>query len=240
MTLQNEPQSFLEIARVCLKTDKLPKRIHDVLNTFFTKSDNSNHYRPKIINEKAVGQTQNKHPVLKGKKNAIHNILCIWYLLGDTKTTKQLMQEYAQKNVSEKTLNNLIRLTQKQYLEFFCLGVVRENVQKIIACLKSTDFDIFTQKLPSPFSTNKTDQFDISPLLTIYSKDIPWQFYMEQYQQAEEHFNKKRYNEARMILRKLESEAMIRLPIIEALNKNIDAIENEAEEAWNYFQKVLD
>ena len=40
-------------------------------------------------------------------------------------------------------------------------------------------------------------------------------------------------------LRKLEEDAVIRLPVVEALNKKIKAIEAEAEEAWDYFQKML-
>ena len=245
MSLEIEPLSFLEIARRELSNDvkdkePLPEAIRNCLNTIFTKKANANLYRPKVINEKVIGQKQNKHPIKLGKKNFVYNVLVIWYLLNsDTGKAKSLLQEYGKLGKCVDTLNELIELTKQQYLEFFCLGVVRENVQQVIECLKSSDFDLFTKKLPSPFLYNKTGKSDISPMLSIYAEDIPWESYMTQYQLAEDFFNNKNYIKAKETLTHLEKIAVIRLPVIEALNTKISAVETETKEAWDYFQNIL-
>tara|TARA_R110001599_G_scaffold82854_2_gene222838 strand:- start:31272 stop:32012 length:741 start_codon:yes stop_codon:yes gene_type:complete len=245
MSLEIEPLSFLEIARRELKhdfksTDQLPEPIRSSLNTIFTKKSNANLYRPKAINEKVIGQKQNKHPIQLGKKNIVYNVLVIWYLFNsDTGKTKSLLQEYAKFGICNETLSELIELTKKQYLEFFCLGVIRENVQQIIVCLKSPSFDLFTEKLPSPFSSNKSSSNDISPMLVFYSEDVPWESYMTHYKLAEDFFENKNYVKAKETLLNLEAIAVIRLPVIEALNKKINAVELETKEAWDYFQNIL-
>lgn len=245
MSLEIEPLSFLEIARRELGNDvkdkePLPEAIRNCLNTIFTKKANANLYRPKVINEKVFGQKQNKHPIKLGKKNFVYNVLVIWYLLNsDTGKAKSLLQEYGKLGKCVETLNELIELTKQQYLEFFCLGVVRENVQQVIECLKSSDFDLFTTKLPSPFIYYKTGKSDISPMLSIYAEDIPWESYMTQYQLAEDFFNNKNYIKAKETLTHLEEIAVIRLPVIEALNTKISAVETETKEAWDYFQNIL-
>ncbi|MGK2233226.1 hypothetical protein [Colwellia polaris] len=245
MSLAIEPLSFLEIARRELSndfksTDQLPDPIRNCLNTIFTKKANANLYRPKVINEKVIDQKQNKHPLKLGTKHFVYNVLVIWYLFNsETGKTKSLLQEYAKFGICDGTLNELIELTKKQYLEFFCLGVIRENVQQIIELLKSHDFDLFTKKLPSPFSSNKSSDYDISPMLAIYSEDIPWESYMTQYQLAEDCFENKDYVKAKQTLVNLEAIAVIRLPVIESLNKKINAVELETKEAWDYFQNIL-
>jgi len=241
MSLDIESLSFLEIARRELGTnEQLPDPIRDALNTIYTKKANAKYYRAKLIDEKVIDQIKNKHPIIKGRKNSVYNILIIWYLLNsDTKKTKSFLQDYAKFGISKESLEELIDLTKKQYLEFFCLGVIRDNVQEIIECLKTSDFDLFTEKLPSPFSASITNSCKLSPMLTIYSQDIPWESYMTQYQMAEDFFKDKNFIKARETLSNLEVTAVIRLPVIEALNKKITAVEAEAKEAWDYFQNIL-
>lgn len=236
-----EPQSFVEIARRDLATDlQLPASIRDALNTIFTKSSNAQHYRKKIICQKTTGEKQNKHPIIKGRRHCVRNVLIVWYLLGgNTKKTKCFLQDYAQKKTLTETLNELVELTTKQYLEFFCFGVVRDKVNAIISCIESSDFDLFTQELPTPFSNSVDNPSDISPILQAHSQDIPWEQYMQQYQLAESYFEDKNFEQAKKILSDLEAEATIRLPIVEALNRKIVAEELEAKEAWDYFQKIL-
>jgi len=235
-----EVQSFLELARICLKTEDLPDSIRIPLNTIFAKKSGANLYRPKIICEKTNGIPQNKHPILKGRRHSVRNILCIWYLLnGDTKKTKAFLQSYAKSGMTEIFEQELLELANQQYLEFFCLGVVRENIHEIIETLKSSEFDLFKDKLPSPFFSNHDDPYDMSPILVAYSQVIPWEDYMGRYGEAERFFGDKQYEKAKEVLRKLEEDAVIRLPVVEALNKKVRAIEVESEEAWEYFQKML-
>jgi len=236
-----ETLSFVEIARRDMATSQqLPTSIRDALNTIFTKPSNAQHYRKKIICQKSPGEKQNKHPIIKGRRHCVRNILIIWYLLGgNTKKTKCFLQDYAQKKTFEETLTELVDLTTKQYLEFFCFGVVRDKVQAVIECLKSPEFDLFTQKLPTPFSVSSESSSDIYPILQIHSQDIPWEYYMQQYQLAEKHVEERTFEQAKNILSDLEAEAIIRLPIVEALNRKIAAEEIEAKEAWDYFQKIL-
>lgn len=235
-----EVQSFLELARICLKTEDLPDSIRIPLNTIFTKKSGANLYRPKIICEKTEGITQNKYPILKGRRHSVRNILCIWYLLnGDTKKTKAFLQSYAKSGMTKTYEQVFLELANHQYLQFFCLGVVRENVHEIVETLKLPEFDLFKGKLPSPFFSNHDDPYDMSPILVAYSQDIPWEDYMERYEEAERFFGDKQYEKAKEVLRKLEEDAVIRLPVVEALNRKIKSIEAEANEAWEYFQKML-
>ena len=76
-------------------------------------------------------------------------------------------------------------------------------------------------------------------MLKLYGQVIPWQEYMPQYEKAEVLFLKKEYTQAKEILLTLEQEALIRLPVVNVLNKKIKAEEAEAIEAFDYFQKTL-
>lgn len=181
-----------------------------------------------------------KYLVIPGKENSIYNALCLIYLIG-AGNTKLLFQSY----YNYKKLNRacdtskLEEQTEQQYLEFFCLGLVRDKIDEIVECIHSSSFDLFTDKLPSPFSATSENRYDISPLLSLFDKSIPWKDYMEQYQIAEELFFNKKYLLARDALKSLEQNALLRLPVIESLNRKIDAEEEEHREAWDYFQKII-
>lgn len=245
MEAKIEPLSFLDIARHFLRTEVLPKQIHDALNNILTKTHKTQNldkvkYRRRIINKKAADEYTSKYPVILGGRNAIYNILVLWYLLG-TSDTKVLLQAYdlCKNEISEKELVKLHEQTKQQYLEFFCLGIVRENIDAVINDLRSPSFDLFREQLPSPFFKEDSKSFDISPMLNLCCNDIPWEMYMKAYQEAELSFLQRNFSKAKSILFELEKKSLIRLPIVETLNKKILAEEAESNEAWNYFQKIL-
>ncbi|GHB59029.1 hypothetical protein GCM10008107_05190 [Psychrosphaera saromensis] len=241
MPFDIEPLTFLEIARRELKVDPLPTPIKDGLNTIFTKRANANLYRGKILDLKAQGIKQNKYPIKQGRKYSVRNILIIWYLFdGDTKKTKCFLEEYCmfKSTKCELDITHIVEKTKKQYLEYFSLGVISEKIDKIVRCLKSQDFDFFSEKLPSPFSNEKNDMNDISPIVIMF-EDIPWERYMSLYKEAEQHFIVKEYLKAQEILKILSSESIIRLPVIELLMSKIYAEESESKEAWDYLKNIL-
>lgn len=179
--------------------------------------------------------------VIPGKENSIYNALCLIYLIGagDTRLLFQSYYKYQKQLNKICDTSKLEKQTEQQYLEFFCLGVVRERVDEIVECIHSDKFDLFTDKLPSPFSGASKENYDISPLMSLFDKPIPWEFYMEQYQIAEEFFLNKKHTQARIVLKSLEQQALLRLPVVESLNRKIKAEEKEQKDAWDYFQKII-
>jgi hypothetical protein len=238
--------SINEFARRALseKPITLPKGIHDALQNIFTKkrkNENNNNvkFRKKLI-QSADHNAPGKHELIKGKQNSIYNALCLLYLIG-TGETKKLFQHYydTQHVPSKRDFSILTVQSDQQHLEFFCLGVVRENIEEITQQLRSTEFDLFTDKLSSPFSCNTKSKYDLAPMLRLYQQDIPWKEYMASYQKAERHFAQKQFIEAKQVLCELEKTAILRLPIVEYLNIKIKAEEAESKDAWNYLQTLL-
>lgn len=178
--------------------------------------------------------------VIPGKENSIYNALCLIYLIGagDTRLLFQSYYKYQKLNRVCDT-SKLEEQTERQYLEFFCLGIVRERIDEIVESIHSDSFDLFTDKLPSPFSNNSEDNHNISPLMSLFDKPIPWKDYMEQFQIAEELFFNKKHPQAREALKSLDNQALLRLPVVESLNRKIEAEEKENKEAWDYVQNIL-
>ena len=214
----------------------LPKELNVALQNVFTKTRDGdtvdkNKFRKRVIKTIKEGDSPAKYIVMPDKGNAIYNTLCLLYLIG-TGETKKLFQHYeaTSSRPEKRNFSILKKQTDQQYLEFFCLGIVRENIDKIIECLCSVEFDLFTDKLPSPFSNSSENKYNIMPILNLYGHVIPWKEYMESYEKAEALFTNKDYKQAKEVLK---------LPVVESLNKKIKDQEDESKEAWEYFQKIL-
>jgi hypothetical protein len=223
----------------------LPKELNVALQNVFTKirdgdTVDKNKFRKRVIKTIKEGDSPAKYIVMPDKGNAIYNTLCLLYLIG-TGETKKLFQHYEATifRPEKRNFSILKKQTDQQYLEFFCLGIVRENIDKIIECLCSVEFDLFTDKLPSPFSNSSGNEYNIMPILNLYGQVIPWKEYMVSYEKAEAFFIKKDYQQAKEVLKTLENKALLRLPVVESLNKKIKIQEDESKEAWEYFQKIL-
>ncbi len=225
----------------------LPKTLHDALNNIFT-SESRNKDLVSYRDEVMYKPLKNKdlpftHPVAKGKRNAIYNALCLFFLVG-TKDTKTLFNNYRafKRGLKKADFSLLFNQGKEQCLEYFCFGINQQLLNKIELCLISDDFDLFTQKLPSPFSecpSSSTPCTDLLPMLRFYNRDIPWDSFVEQYQRAENYYFKKDFEKALNTLTEIENQGMDQLPVVSALRNKINNENKDAKDAWDYFQEIL-
>lgn len=243
-SLQTEELSIGQIALRFLTSDSsitLPKKIHDMLQTVLTKrSGDGLNFRKSIVT-----QTQNnnsiKHDVIRGRTAAIYNILCL-YVFMETKDIKQLFKHYddtrKDSDRAKRDFSMLYHNEQANYLAYMCFGVEVEHIKAIESCLLDKAFDLFRERLPSPFVGVSKENKDLSPLLTIVNDGIDWAGYRKLYQEADELFELKRYDEAKDILIQLDRSVVIKLPVVDSLRRKISMIEDEGNEAWEYLQKI--
>jgi len=248
--MNTRSDSIEHYAKTYLGCKTLPAKIRDALHNILTKGETKYGEKCKpppntafreSIKESESNNHNERHFVLPGKQNAIFNILCLWHLVGVTKT-KEILHKRHLDELKEKDMEVLNNVVDEHYLQFFCLGIVRSDIEKISNQLQDSKFDIYTQKLTSPFSTNKldnNDRYGIGSILHFADKSIPWREYMDKYQKAESLFLGKKLDEAKMCLKELSALSMIRLPIIDTLLKKIEADEHENKEAFDYLQQIL-
>jgi len=248
--MNTRPDSIEHCAKIFLGCKTLPVKIRDALHNILTKGETKNGRKCSppsntafrdSIKESQSSNRNEKHFVLPSRQNAIYNILCLWHLVGVTKT-KEILHKRHLHELKEQDMEVLNNVAHEHYLQFFCLGIVRSNIEKISYQLLDKNFDIYTQKLISPFRTKKLDKNDkhgISNILYFADKSIPWREYMDKYQKAESLFLDKKLNEAKLCLNDLNDLSVIRLPIIDTLLKKINAEERENKEAFDYLQEIL-
>ncbi|WP_112711940.1 hypothetical protein [Moritella yayanosii] len=224
-----------------LGDNALPATLNSALNTVFTKErdnadDDVKAFRGKVITE--IKTDHNSHyPVLLGKSNAIYNALCLIVIVG-VGATKNIFKHAVQIK-KKKSLSSLLEQKEEQKLLFFCLGIHNENVAEIELKLGSEYFDLFTDKLPSPFGYSKNDKHNLAPMLTFFKVKIPWQDYVNDYQAAEKSYVAKDLDSAKQQLELLEKKALLPLPMVTSLKERIVAQQIEAEEASDYLQSLL-
>lgn len=245
--LKTEVQSIGQIA-ACFISGRaeasLPKKLHDALNNIFTKGhielNDKLKYRKEVISEEKIVNSNAKYNVLVGKKNAIYNALCLYVIVG-TNETKKLFQHYCDTKPlpQKRDFSSLNNQQPHRYLEFSCFGISYDNIKQIETCLYNSDFDLFTDKLISPYSTLPEKPHDLTPMLEIYGKGIPWDRYMLLYKQAEKHFELKEYQDAMRLFEQLNEESIIQLPVVQSLQRKISMEINEANDALKYIQKLM-
>lgn len=239
-----EVQSIRQIATFFISKEsdtQLPKTLHDALNNIFTKGTGDQlKYREQVVIEEKNGNRHASHGVLIGKKNAIYNALCIYTIIGTGGTKKLFQHYYCTKQFTAKRDFSILNNQQPQhYLEFSCFGISYENIKLIEQCLYDSDFDLFSDKLPSPYSMYPNVHYDLTPMLEIYGKGIPWDKYMAIYKNAEKSYELKDYDNANKLLDELNQESAVQLPIVHLLQRKISMEINEANEALEYLQKIL-
>lgn len=242
---QTEIRSINECARHFLNLGgkSLPTKLHSALNTIFTKQRDDDKPEIKTFRALVVLRIEDdfrknyQYQILEGKVNSIYNALCLIAIVG-VGPTKKIFQS-AVKIPKKANVSTLLEQSQEQALIFFCLGVQASNLARIEALLLSDDFDLFSQKLPSPFSVDDNDLYNLAPMLALFEKKIPWLEYVNDYQCAAENYEKNEFELAKRQLAALEEKASVSLPVVTALSRRIAAEEAEADEAFDYLQSLL-
>ena len=231
--MQTIPQTAKSILQC---SGPIPEPLRNALSTVFLKP--SNKLKKWQKNVLLNPDENNKTPryLKAGLKPAVHNALTLCFLLEDSGKVRQLFN-YILEGGSSPT-EQLIKIIQQraemQFSEFFCLGIVRENLAPVIAQIQNKDWNPLTEALPSPFSTD-----DLTPLALIYAQKIPWAEYHQRYSAALVEYEAKRLDKAQSILDELEREAVIRLPVVTTLHRQIQARQQSAENYFEYLQKNL-
>lgn len=225
-----DTNSIDDYACIFLKSSTLPRKIHDLLQTIFTKREAR--FREHIMVVKQ-GDHNKKHFLKQGNHAVVGNSLILLTLF-ESASTKKLLEYYfstlaAPSNRNfDKHFNNF---DSKSPAYFFC-GIDKTDIDKVKACLVDINFDLFTQKLPLPVK-------DKSYILHLLAQDIPWQQYLKNYQEAEQYFYNKDIFRAKEILENLESKTLIKLVPVQLLLAKVNAEIDEAEEAVSLINDLL-
>ncbi len=225
-----DTNSIDDYANIFLKRSTLPRKIHDLLQTIFTKREAK--FREHIMVVKQ-GDHNKKHYLKQGNQAVVGNSLILLTLL-DSASTKKLFEYYFSTLPASKGRNFDIFFDNydgKSPAYFFC-GIDKTDIDKVKACLVDIKFDLFTQKLPLPVKDKKY-------ILHLLAQDIPWQQYLKTYQEAEQCFYKKDMFRAKKILVTLHSITVIKLIPVELLLAKVNAEIKEAEEASALIHDLL-
>lgn len=225
-----DTNSIDDYASIFLKSSILPRKIHDQLQTIFTKREAR--FREHIMVVKQ-GDHNKKHSLKQGKHAVVGNSLILLTLL-DSASTKKLFEYYFSTLPSPKNRNvdkYFDNFDGKTPAYFFC-GINKKDIDKVKASLEDSNFDLFTQKLPLPVK-------DKSYILHLLAQDIPWQQYLKSYQEAEQFFYKKDIFKAKQILDELDSKTLIKLIPVKMLLAKVNTEIDEAEEAASLINDLL-
>lgn len=109
--MNTRSDSIEHCAKVFLGCKKLPAKIRDALHNILTKGETqkgkkctpplNTAFRVSIKGSESSDHNE-RHFVLPGKQNAIYNILCLWHLIGVTKT-KEILHKRHQNELKKKT-----------------------------------------------------------------------------------------------------------------------------------------
>jgi len=171
-------------------------------------------------------------------KPAVSNAIILCYLLGDSGKVRNLFHAQITGDRRDKLVAEYLALIQKryelQYSEFFCLGIVQENLEPIMESLQCEKWNPLLDKLSSPFFTG-----NLHPIAWIYGEQIHWSDYHQKYDAALSLYEKGKLTEAKKILHELEAKAVIRLPVVSTLLRQLEFRLSEAESYFEYLQKNL-
>lgn len=240
--LDTEILSIRQTATMFISADdrySLPKELHDALNNIFTKKSSSEtvKFRKAIVISKEEINKKTTHEIIRGRKASIYNALCLYAIIG-TGATKKLFQHYYDIQQTKKKQNFDVYLKKRSDKELFFFGINMDLFDEVKSILCSDEFDLFTEKLPSPFKHSKKS-YDLTPLITLCDPSVNWGQFIDHYNSAEINFKHKAYIEAQETLFKIEDERLLNLPLVKILKCQIDAEIIESNEAWDYLQKLL-
>lgn len=219
---------------------RLPNSLRHAINYIFTKD--SNYIKSLISTSTTESGNRKRHFTYKSKVNSVFNALCL-LTFTETKNVKTIFSDYFEsknKHIEFKVKESLLRSTSDVHLSAVLFFQITENDRKnLIEQLNNPNFDLFEQKLASPFSHINTNPENLEPLKVLFDENIDWQHTTELYRLTECYLAKHNYCKALENLKKITNEALLSSPTIQNLEFKINAQRAEAEEAWNYFQKIL-
>lgn len=255
-TVDTEIELIPQIAKFYIKqkaSETLPKELHDALNNIFTKGHQESTDKH-VSNNRAIEYRKAitalsladygkraEHRVIRGRKPSVYNALCLYTLVGTAGTKKIFQEYYAAKSLANKPQFKILDLFAKKELsaEMLFFGVSQSSFSNIKNKLHDDNFNLFTEKLPSPFHSLKTGNTDLSPLGVLYDRNVNWQDFIKTYINADKKLKFKEYIEARRILQSIKDNRLLRLPLVKELNANIDSNIEENNEAWEYLKSIL-
>lgn len=245
--LDTETISLNQIAQHYLnvrdKPASLSKTLHDAINTVFIKrwneDNDSKPFRTAII-VKSSNNSNGKYNVIRGRRAAIYNMLCLFSFL-DTASIKRIFQlcEKTRHSPLNRRLDVFDGYKKPWHFAYFGFDIKKTRIKKIEQQLLDPSFDFYTQQLESPFDKVANLSDDISLLFYLYDDNINWYSIKQQFQSAQIAFSNNDYNTAHNILIKIKNDLAIRLPIVESLLQQTIDIKQENKDAWEYLQEIL-
>lgn len=243
LSLQKIALGFIDSTRSL----KLPKTVHDELNTVFTKrfkeNGEANAFRKVVISTSMLNDNINYH-VIRGQSAAIYNMLCLSVFL-KAEDIKNVFRHCYETRYSpdKRQFDMLFKQERQRLLASFWFDVNDEYIKTVEAQLFDSSFDIFTKKLISPFIHEKNRQEGLLPLLTLKSQSkekfyIDWRLLNIEYKKAEEAFENKKIEQAKNILKALKEKSPVEVSAITTLLAKVYAVEKENDEAWAYLQEL--
>jgi len=176
------------------------------------------------------------HYVDRKFRPAILNAMILCHLIGNSGKVREFFEASIRGNSkkNDQKISTIRDRYESHFSEFFCLGIVPETLNQIVAQLQDPNWNPLTQELSCPFKEGS-----FRPLALLYGKLIPWTEYHAKYDQAYKMYQSGQLEEAEKLLSNLESSAIVRLPIATSLRQQLQSKLNASESYFNYLQKNL-
>ena len=229
-SLKADTKTINSYASDFLNEPKLPKKIHDLLQTIFTKRE-ANFRQHIMVTEQ--GAHKEKHLLKQGGDAIVGNSLILLTLFESASTKKLLVYYFSTLTAPQsRNFDVFFNNNDSRAPAYFFCGIDKTDIDKVKACLVDINFALFTQKLPLPVK-------DKSYILHLLSQDIPWQKYLKCYKEAEQFVHKKDIFRAKEVLEKLDSKTLVKLIPVQQLLATVNAEIDEAEEAASLINNLL-
>ncbi|MEM0516377.1 hypothetical protein WCN91_13305 [Pseudoalteromonas sp. YIC-827] len=220
---------------------RLPEPLRSSLNNVFIRGKSS--YQSEIvICNSSESFKNNKFTVKKAKVNAIYNALCL-LTLTDTKNVKKVFDDYHKSKINRtkfKVTDNSLRSSSDEHLAAILFFQVTQDIrERVIKQLEKPTFDLFEHKLTSPFKHINGHPDDLKPMEILFDENICWLEVTEKYNLAEKFFANSDCRNALETIRSIGHRALENSPTCKALTLKTKALQQEAEDAWNYFQRII-
>lgn len=237
---QTDTRTLNQIAITFISKDtnyRLPEPLRAALNNIFVKSGD---YICSLTTQTDSERGERKrHSVYLSKVNSVYNALFL-LTLTDTKNVKKIFTSYHKSKAMLSIDENQLKCSSDAHLAAIMFFQIKEQDKiKILDQIRDSSFNLFEQKLASPFNPVNTNKRSLEILKVLFDESIDWQHIIELYRSSESYLSKGDYFNAMDTLSKINNEYLLSSPAIQSLKSRINAQRAETEDAWNYFQKIL-